>query len=187
LVSRENRRLVNTARAPSVRRSAMASPAPVAASGRVTQTRALSDASYCLTAKDIAALPVTLVPNPHYRSAAPMKLYEHEALLAAARAKHGGDAGIAAAAAARGARRAKAVTAAASRAAAQAAREAENERELTDALRVWGLQLRGDSALCEAYIKHGETDAWPLHASCRAPHVPDALAAQPHGLPRAGA
>ena len=63
---------------------------------------------YCLSKADLTSLKVRLVPNPHYRSAAPMQLYDRAAVLAIALAKHGSMEGIAAAAAKREAKAAKA-------------------------------------------------------------------------------
>jgi len=63
---------------------------------------------YCLSKADLTSLKVRLVPNPHYRSAAPMQLYVRADVLDIALAKHGSLEGIAAEAAKRAATAAKA-------------------------------------------------------------------------------
>jgi len=74
----------------------------------VTQTRALG-AEYCLSKADLEKVAFVTAPNPHYRSGAPMKLYDKAALRQLALSKHGGtEEGIAAAAAKRAATAAKA-------------------------------------------------------------------------------
>ena len=111
----------------------------------ITQARAMGP-EFCLSAKDLAALNFTEVPNPHFRRAgAPMKLYVLEDVRAAAHAKHGGAAGVEAAAAKRSA-------AADKRRATVQGRCDHRRLQLVTALGKFGLELRADSKLCESYI-----------------------------------
>ena len=59
---------------------------------RCTQTQVKE--LLCLSDKDLVGLDVVLAPNPHYRSAAPMKLYLLRGAVACAVAKYGGWNGI---------------------------------------------------------------------------------------------
>jgi hypothetical protein len=155
---------------------------------RITVTRAKSE--FRLSEGDLAPLRFTTAPNPHARSAPPMRLYDRGDVIRAAHLKHGGRAGLEAARETAAARKVARKESAAGRAqrrkaAAQAALAARGlappafddaydrhlrtgrppleevvalaarRAELTAALAARGLALRGDSALCEAYISEG--------------------------------
>ena len=126
------------------------------ADAHVTQTRALGR-EFCLSAKDLCGIPHELVPNPHYRSGAPMKLFRAGDLWAAALAKHGSRRGVRLAAEKRAA-------AAAKRAHTMAESAERREHQLTLALDRIGLSTRGDSFLCKTFVARGPTREWSLEA-----------------------
>jgi hypothetical protein len=132
---------------------------------RVTKTGALG-AAFCLSASDLASIGCEYKRNPHYRSAAPMQLYEVREVWAAALNKHGGPEGIRAAADKRDAAAEKRRTTLAAnekqRRAAQLAMSELRHSELATALHSFGLKIRGDSFLCSQYIREGPTWDWPL-------------------------
>lgn len=125
----------------------------------VTAVRARGE-EFCLTEKDLSALIVTHAPNPHYRRAAPMRLYRRSDLLAAARKKHGGDDGIRRAVRKRAERSAKARN-------TREAKKDDRRGTLEAALAEQGLRIRSDSFLCDNYLKHGETPQWSLQTVVR--------------------
>ena len=116
--------------------------AAIAESERITLTRATS-AEFCLTKEEhLATLPYVARPNPHARSAAPMRLYSHRDVLALAFRVHGGRAGLDAA-------RAKREERAERVAKARRARTTDRRAELAAALAAQGLTIRSDSWLHE--------------------------------------
>jgi hypothetical protein len=120
----------------------------------ITQTRALGS-EFCLSKKDLALLPRSEMPNPHYRNAAPMKLFRCSDLWAAALKKHGSASGVFHAAAKRDA-------AATKRARTKAKKAKDRKAELAAALQRYGLTIRSDSFLCKNYLAHGATAEWSL-------------------------
>ena len=134
--------------------------AAIGESERITLTRATS-AEFCLTKDEhLATLPYAERPNPHARSAAPMRLYSHRDVLALAFRVHGGRAGLDAARVKREARAKRMAD-------ARGARTADRRAELAAALKAQGLKIRSDSWLCDQYLKHGPTAQWPLQAVVR--------------------
>jgi hypothetical protein len=134
--------------------------ATIPADARITLTRATS-AEFCLNKdKHLSQLPYESCPNPHSAEYANMRLYSHRSVLALALQVHGGRAGLAAARAAREIR-SKRMTE------VHAERVESRRAELSEALAEQGLAIRSDSWLCDQFMKHGETDDWPLHAVVR--------------------
>ena len=127
--------------------------------GRITLSRATGD-EFVLTKAQLAALPYEEAPNPHAKSSALMRLYQHRDVLALALRLHGGRIGLDAARAKRAERSQRAASAAAQR-------TSDRRSELSAALAAQGLKLRSDSWLCEQYLKHGPTAEWPLAAVVR--------------------
>lgn len=125
----------------------------------VTLGRATSK-EFCLARKDLADLESQAVPNPHFRSGAPMILYRFADLQELAHKKHGGAAGLARATEKRELRAARA-------AATRGVKKTSRKAALSTALHAWGLSMRSDSWLCENWIKHGDTPEWPLAAVVR--------------------
>lgn len=147
----------------------------------ITVTRAKSQ--YHLNDGDLAGLRYSTAPNPHYRSAAPMKLYTLRDVVQRAYEKHGGAEGLAEADAASKRRKETikqhrqdvgsvliseglgefldhplvAEHRSTGRPGLQKLLAAlRRERELKAALEARGLQLRGDSTLCANYIMDGD-------------------------------
>lgn len=116
-----------------------------------TVTKSTAKEIYKLTDMDLEELYVTYVRNPHYRTAAPMHLYDKEDVIRLARQAHGGDVGIKAA---------RTATSARGRAIRDTRRLQVESRTtlLTERLEQAGLTLREDSRLCQQYIDNGHRD-----------------------------
>ena len=105
-----------TAPAPAPSPSASAGDELDGVSGRITLSRATGE-EFCLSKAQLeaASLPYATARNPHAKSAAPMRLYDHRQVLELALRIHGGRAGLDAARAKRAARSQRAAEAAAER------------------------------------------------------------------------
>jgi hypothetical protein len=57
-------------------------------SDKLSMCASLAKATFCLTDRDLAGLKCTLKTNPHYRSAAPMRMYDKQDLIRVAFEKH---------------------------------------------------------------------------------------------------
>ncbi|CAO3664728.1 unnamed protein product [Umbelopsis vinacea] len=116
-----------------------------------TVTKSTAKEIYKLTDMDLDELYVTYVRNPHYRTAAPMHLYDKEDVIRLARQAHGGDVGIKAA---------RTATSTRGRAIRDTRRLQVESRTtlLTERLEQAGLTLREDSRLCQQYIDNGHRD-----------------------------
>ncbi|KAI9026221.1 hypothetical protein DFJ74DRAFT_704713 [Hyaloraphidium curvatum] len=118
-----------------------------AAMKRITKTEALN--TYRLSEGDLEGLDVQFRVNPHGYFAAPMQLFLEHEVVEVARRLHGGDRGIEAVQRLHRERSGKVQE---KRAQARKSRKEELEAELAK----HGLQVRGDSRLCEDYIKGGK-------------------------------
>jgi hypothetical protein len=123
---------------------------------RVTLTRGAS--VFGLTRREMDALPYKEVRNPHYRSAAPMRLYNVIVLYNASKAKYTAKGTTLSAA------RARRALAAARREETMAQRQTARRAQLIAALAAKHLELRGDSRLCNWYVE-GSHKAWTLEAT----------------------
>ncbi|KAJ3171209.1 hypothetical protein HDU88_008246 [Geranomyces variabilis] len=109
---------------------------------------------YRLSVNDLADLEYATCRNPHYRSATPMKLFNIGLVEGLAYAKHGGPPGVTLAHIKLEERREKLAQ-------SKIDKTAKRRKELTDALRAKGLQLRSDSRISEYYIS-GSKQAYSL-------------------------
>lgn len=113
---------------------------------KVTATK--SKKMYMLTDNDLRSLSATICRNPYYRSASPMRLYEHAILLQTCMKKYVTWEYYMQCKAARDKR---------SQIQISAIQRNRNQRRetLTKALSEHGLELRDDSYICQAYITNG--------------------------------
>ena len=110
---------------------------------KVTATRA--KAEYRITETDLSSLRCLETQNPHYRSAAPMRLYLSSAVQKLSLQKHGSSEELVK-------KKRKASEVADKRAATKKRKMEERRAELESALEAGGLELRGDSRRCQDYI-----------------------------------
>ncbi len=132
-------------------------PLPNDPNARITATRAKTE--FRLTENDLLSLNETLVRNPHYRSAAPMRLYLLSDVVAASHEKHGGPEGLVAAREKAQASTAKRRHTLEEKEAAKRARHndevAQRRVQLEAAFAPRNLEIRRDSELCQRYLTLG--------------------------------
>lgn len=129
-------------------------PIPVQNRNRVIQPQKMSalgaKSRFALTDKDIEDVDYDLVRNPHYRSAAPMKLYLVADVREVALDKYPGGFHQVEQVLLKKQERSE------NRKKEKEASKAVRKNELTNALSRMGCQLRSDSRLCNAYIENGK-------------------------------
>lgn len=109
----------------------------------------LAKATFCLTDKDLSSLKCVLKTNPHYRGAAPMRMYNKQDLIRVAFEKHKTSTKTLVEVVAD--KKQKSVV----RKQVKVNKIQERRTELRQALGICGLFIRDDSRVCNEYIQQG--------------------------------